>query len=145
TPIVAVSTIVALAGVAGSKTGPYPQDKTLRVNDVQVLGTHNSYHLRPSRSLSPDDESNYAHPPLDQQLASGIRGLEIDVQNAQDFPVYHSIIVDQSSNCPTLADCLDTVAQWSSANPGHVSITVFIELKEIPTSPVPALQQAIDN
>src|SRR6478735_4391295 len=133
TPVVTAVVIVAAAGVATSKTA-YPRDKTLQVNDVQVLGTHNSYHLRPDREMKPEDASNYTHPPLDQQLASGIRSLEIDVQNAPDYPVYHSIIVDQSSNCATLADCLGAIAQWSSANRGHVPITVFVELKEIPTS-----------
>src|SRR5689334_9135780 len=90
---VAATGIVA-TGVATAKTA-YPRDKALHVNDVQVLGTHNSYHLRPDRQMKPEDASNYAHPPLDQQLASGIRSLEIDVQNAPDYPVYHSIIVDQ--------------------------------------------------
>jgi hypothetical protein len=143
--VLALAVIVMTPGVATSKPRPYPQDTTLRVNDVQVLGTHNSYHLRPDRTLQPGDASNYAHPPLDEQLASGIRSLEIDVQNAPDFPVYHSIIVDQSSNCPTLAACLGTIAQWSSANPGHVPITVFVELKEIPTNSNATLQQLIDN
>jgi hypothetical protein len=143
-PVVVVAAIVAATGDATSKTA-HPQDKMLRVNDVQVLGTHNSYHLRPDRAMQPDDESNYAHPPLDQQLTSGIRSVEIDVQNAPDFPVYHSIIVDQSSNCLTLAACLDTIAEWSAANPGHVPITAFLELKEIPTNANAVLQQVIDN
>jgi Phosphoinositide phospholipase C, Ca2+-dependent len=144
TLVIVAAMIATTAGVAHSKT-PYPQDGKLHVNDVQVLGTHNSYHVRPDRTMQADDASNYAHPPLDEQLASGIRSLEIDVQNAPDFPVYHSIIVDQLSNCPTLAACLDTIARWSASNPGHVPITVFVELKEIPTSAIPALQQGIDN
>ncbi len=146
-PVLALVTaaLVAVAASVASSASNYPHDKKLRVNDVQVLGTHNSYHLRPERSMQPDDASNYAHPPLDEQLASGIRSVEIDVQNAPDYPVYHSIIVDQASNCATLAACLDTIARWSSANPGHVPITVFVELKEIPTSTNPTLQQAIDN
>src|ERR1700752_2433287 len=97
------SLLVAAPAGGARKQNPYPLDRVLRVNDVQVLGTHNSYHLRPNRSLQPDDASNYAHPPLEEQLASGIRSLEIDVQNGPDFPVYHSIIVDQSSNCPSFA------------------------------------------
>ena len=142
---VAASLLVAAPADGAATKNPYPLDNVLRVNDVQVLGTHNSYHLRPDRSMQPDDASNYAHPPLDEQLDSGIRSLEIDVQNGPDFPVYHSIIVDQSSNCPTFAGCLDTIAQWSSANPGHVPITVFVELKELPTNGNATLQQVIDN
>jgi Phosphoinositide phospholipase C, Ca2+-dependent len=139
------SLLVAAPAGAAPKKNPYPLDGVLRVNDVQVLGTHNSYHLRPDREMQPADASNYAHPPLDQQLDSGIRSLEIDVQNDPDFAVYHSIIVDQSSNCPTFAACLDTIARWSRANPGHVPITVFVELKEIPTNGNASLQQIIDD
>lgn len=142
---VAASLLVAAPADGAPTKNPYPLDNVLRVNDVQVLGTHNSYHLRPDRAMQPDDASNYAHPPLDEQLDSGIRSLEIDVQNGPDFPVYHSIIVDQSSNCPTFAACLDTIAQWSSENPGHVPITVFVELKELPTNGNATLQQLIDN
>lgn len=143
--VVAGAVLLAAPGVGVAKKNPYPLDNVLRVNDVQVLGTHNSYHVRPDRSMAPDDASNYAHPPFDQQLESGIRSVEIDVQNGPDFPVYHSIIVDQSSNCPTLAACLGTVAQWSSANPGHVPITIFVELKELPTNANPTVQQVIDD
>ena len=144
--IVGVAALVLVAApVDGAEKNPYPLDSVLQVNDVQVLGTHNSYHLRPDRSMRPDDASNYAHSPLDEQLESGIRSLEIDVQNGPDFPVYHSIIVDQSSTCPSFAECLDTIAQWSSANPGHVPITVFVELKELPTNSNATLQQLIDN
>lgn len=143
--IAAGSVLVTASGAGAAKTNPYPLDDVLRVNDVQVLGTHNSYHLRPDRTMQPDDASNYAHPPLDEQLQSGIRSVEIDVQNGPDFPVYHSIIVDQSANCPTLASCLGTIARWSSTNPGHVPITVFVELKELPTNANPTLQQIIEN
>jgi Phosphoinositide phospholipase C, Ca2+-dependent len=145
-PVVAGVVLVGAAGVGVAKTDPYPLDKVLRVNHVQVLGTHNSYHVRPTRNMAADDASNYAHPPLDQQLESGIRSLEIDVQNGPGFPVYHSIIVDQSSNCATLEACLMTIAAWSSANPGHVPITVFVELKELPApNPNAIVQQVVDD
>jgi hypothetical protein len=78
-------------------------------------------------------------------LDSGIRSLEIDVQNGPQFPVYHSVIVDESSNCPSFAECLDTIARWSRANPGHVPITVFVELKELPKNGNATLQLIIDN
>jgi hypothetical protein len=132
------------APAAASRT-PYPQDRTLRVNQVQVLGTHNSYHLRPNRQLQPNEPADYAHPALDVQLAQGIRSLELDVQNGPTFPVYHSIIVDQASNCATLDVCLGTVQQWSRANPGHVPLLLFLELKQLPVNSNPVLQQVIDN
>jgi len=61
----------------------------LRVNDIQVLGSHNSYHLRPipvvlaalgvlSQELA--ESIDYSHLPLTEQLDTyGIRQLELDV------------------------------------------------------------------
>lgn len=60
----------------------------LRLNDLQVVGTHNSYkraippaELAVIRDHSPEDaiELDYAHLPLSQQLDMGMRALEIDV------------------------------------------------------------------
>jgi len=144
-PAIAGVVLFVLAPLAASSRNPYPQDRNLRVNDVQVLGTHNSYHLRPNRQLLVGEPADYAHPALDVQLAQGIRSLEIDVQNGPTFPVYHSIIVDQASNCATLEVCLDTVEKWSRANPGHVPLLLFVELKQLPVNSNPSLQQAIDN
>jgi hypothetical protein len=144
--------LTAIAGVAllasplaAASRKPYPQDRTLRVNQVQVLGTHNSYHLRPDRQLQPNEPADYTHPALDVQLSQGIRSLEIDVQNGPTFPVYHSIIVDQASNCASLEVCLGTVQQWSRANPGHVPLLLFVELKQLPVNSNPALQKVIDD
>ena len=144
--LAAIAGVLVLApSLAAASRNPYPRDRTLRVNQVQVLGTHNSYHLRPDRQLQPNEPADYTHSPLDVQLSQGIRSLEIDVQNGPDFPVYHSIIVDQSSNCATLEVCLSTVQRWSRANPGHVPLLLFVELKQLPVNANPAIQQAIDN
>jgi hypothetical protein len=109
---------VPLAGVAGTQegapphaipdevcrhwndpaaTGPAPggdwddedlADHCLRLNQTQVLGTHNSYHLRPEEplwsTLLAFDESfrdwSYRHSPIPNQLArEGIRQIELDV------------------------------------------------------------------
>jgi hypothetical protein len=136
---------LALVQGAGASRDAYPEDGSLRVNQMQVLGTHNSYHVRPPRELVPNEPADYAHPALDEQLAQGVRSLEIDVQNAPTFPVYHSIIVDQASNCPTLAACLATVERWSRANPGHAPLTIFLELKQLPTNSNPIVQKVIDD
>ncbi|MEL6356201.1 MAG: Ca2+-dependent phosphoinositide-specific phospholipase C, partial [Bacteroidota bacterium] len=65
----------------------YPIDKELRMNQVQVIGSHNSY----KQSIEPDlmemmvafnpkaKELEYGHLPLSKQLDLGLRGLEIDV------------------------------------------------------------------
>lgn len=60
----------------------------LRLDDLQVIGTHNSYkrampeaELAAHRSVDAAgaDGLDYAHPPLAQQLDLGLRALELDV------------------------------------------------------------------
>ena len=60
----------------------------LRLNHVQVIGTHNSYHRRVEPALAEAlrgfdpalaDSLDYEHPPLDEQLDDGVRQLELDV------------------------------------------------------------------
>lgn len=62
----------------------------LRLNDIQVVGTHNSYkkpipppELNLLRERSPQSSMalDYGHPPLIDQLNLGLRQLEIDVVN----------------------------------------------------------------
>jgi hypothetical protein len=63
-------------------------DKCVRLNQIQVLGSHNSYHLLPRPALlsallaiDPQFEGFvYEHLPLDQQFETeGIRQIELDV------------------------------------------------------------------
>ena len=144
--IVATTIVQGVAATSVEATAnPYPLDRVLHLQDVQELGTHNSYHLRPNRALFPDEPADYTHPPLDVQLSRGMRSLELDVFNERALPVFHSIIVDDQSNCPSLAVCLGTVNVWSRANPGHLPITIFVEAKPVPTSTNPLAQQVIDN
>lgn len=111
-----------------------------------MLGTHNSYHVRPEdRKVVPTEPANYAHPPLDVQLSSqGVRSLELDVFDQPGLPVFHSIMVDQFANCPDLRSCLRTVDRWSRRNPGHLPISIFVELKAPPASANPKVQRKID-
>ncbi|MFK7917466.1 MAG: phosphatidylinositol-specific phospholipase C1-like protein [Ilumatobacter sp.] len=61
----------------------------LRLNEIQVIGSHNSYHLKPQEelfagiaALSPELASGieYSHAPLTEQLDTyGIRQFEIDI------------------------------------------------------------------
>jgi hypothetical protein len=60
----------------------------LRINEIQLIGSHNSYHkgLGPNemaylRKTSPKaaEALDYSHPPLTAQLNAGVRQLEIDV------------------------------------------------------------------
>jgi hypothetical protein len=63
-------------------------DGCVALNEIQVLGTHNSYHVQPRPELlsfllsitSEFDAWQYTHPPLDVQLSDeGVRQMEIDV------------------------------------------------------------------
>jgi len=66
-----------------------PWDADLRLNQIQVIGTHNSYHLAPEPALlqmigvaseRAAQAIDYSHAPLAKQLTElGIRQLELDV------------------------------------------------------------------
>ncbi len=60
----------------------------LRMTDLQIVGSHNSYHAGIASSESAllkksnpavYDALDYRHPPIDQQLSAGVRQIEIDV------------------------------------------------------------------
>src|SRR5204863_4415694 len=126
----AVVMVVAISGAAQS-AGANRLDGTLRTNQVQVLATHNSYHIQQDAPIQSSPTTQYTHAPLDQQLDLGVRGFEIDVVNAPDgsFPVLHTPVVDATSNCTPLAQCLQVTRAWSEAHPGHVPIFILIEPK----------------
>jgi hypothetical protein len=166
-------------------------ERCVRLNHVQVLGSHNSYHIEPAPSLDlllqnsddlvpgcggpgdpcPSELSivwDYTHLPLDQQFSQqGVRQIELDVFLDPEeptlfadpvgdllvalfglppdppndpngllldpgFKVLHVQDLGFRSNCLTLEACLETVQQWSAAHPGHLPLTVLVELKEEP-------------
>ncbi|HMF83437.1 MAG TPA: Ca2+-dependent phosphoinositide-specific phospholipase C [Acidimicrobiia bacterium] len=106
-------------------------DNRLRTNQVQVLATHNSYHIEQDAPIQSPPNMQYTHPPLDQQLDLGVRGFELDAANSADgqFPVLHTPVIDATSNCTPIAQCLQVVRTWSTAHPGHVPIFILIEPK----------------
>jgi calcium-dependent phosphoinositide phospholipase C len=78
---------------------PYRLDDTLRLDQVQVLGSHNSYHGRPYPEvlkglvkaipgLSPT--LDYAHAPLPEQFDLGVRQIELDVYDDPEGGKYAS-------------------------------------------------------
>jgi len=131
--VVAVVAVVVVYLRGGEKAAPsaYPLDDTLRLNQVQVLATHNSYHIEQDAPIQSSPTTQYTHAPLDQQLDLGVRGFELDVVNAPDgtFPVMHTPVVDATSNCTPIAQCLQVTRRWSEAHPGHVPIFILIEPK----------------
>jgi len=104
-------------------TGP------LTIESLQVAGTHNSYHIAPAIAF--DASHKYTMPPLDQQLAGGVRAFELDLHLAAGvFQIYHISIIDPNSTCSTLEECLGIVATWSKAHATHTPIFIWFELKD---------------
>ena len=63
-------------------------DAALKLNQIQVIGSHNSYHagFAPSERKYLEMKNpkelrglDYHHPPLGEQLSAGIRQVEIDI------------------------------------------------------------------
>ena len=102
----------------------------LRINQLQFLGTHNSYHIRakPSRNFP---SLNYSHAPLDVQLDRGVRSVELDLHDRDGtFEVFHVVKIDEGTTCRRLSDALETVRKWSDAHPRHLPISFLFELKK---------------
>jgi hypothetical protein len=106
-------------------------DGQLRLNELQVIGSHNSYHVREKPiNLGRAREWNYTHAPLDVQLDRGVRSFELDVYWLNgEFRVYHVPLLDEGSNCRTLSDAVATVSKWSKDHPRHLPISFLFELK----------------
>lgn len=101
-----------------------------RMNQIQVIGTHNSYHLRKSDKPF-SKEWDYEHAPLDDQLALGVRSFELDLNlRADGWHVFHVPKLDDASSCPLLRECLESVKRWSDAHPRHVPISFLCEVKQ---------------
>jgi len=82
--------LLALAVLACEPRPPQPRGHPprLRLNDIQVLASHNSYHIEPEPRLFDalvnviGESANawqYTHLPLGQELDHGVRQLELDV------------------------------------------------------------------
>lgn len=78
-------TVEAVANACTTLTAANADD-CVRINQIQVLGTHNSYHLQPKdpvlEAMGPQRRQGleYTHRPLTEQLSQlGVRQFEIDV------------------------------------------------------------------
>ncbi len=141
--------VVALASGAAAAVA-----EALDLNDIQLLGSHNSYKLAmPSarmdelREVNPDLAAalDYAHLPLDEQLDLGVRKLELDVfydpggmlfgrarapAGASAFPVLHVQNLDDGSHCANLVICLSQLVGWSDARAGHLPLFLSFNAKD---------------
>jgi hypothetical protein len=77
-----------LSFAAWARPSPAQSDSQLHINQIQVIGSHNSYHagIAPNEmkiwlAKNPDAFKglDYQHQPLTQQLDSGVRQIELDI------------------------------------------------------------------
>lgn len=137
-------------------SAPTFHDAPARSNDINVVGTHNSYKqamapatMAKMHTIDPKmaDALDYAHRSLAEQLDAGARQLEIDVnydpvgghyaKGSNDpkllrpgFKVLHIPGIDNSSSCLLLTECLAQIRQWSDTHPGHVPIMLMFNAKD---------------
>jgi hypothetical protein len=141
--LLVAAALMATPIVASARTPPNP----VRLNDVQVVGTHNSYHVEPSpeslaliTSVAPGlADLAVTHPPLREQLEDqSVRQVELDVFADPDgsrwrpigtpgFKVFHMEQIDEGSNCTVFVDCLRELRRWSDAHPRHLPIFVLVQ------------------
>jgi len=130
---------MGLACLGTSLSAAEPAIESLRLNQIQVVGTHNSYHLRPPAAMlktamavrKDAKEWDYSRQPLDQQLDQGVRSFELDLHiSDKGWQVMHVPIFDPGTTVATFTDALKQVAAWSEKHPRHVPISFLLELKE---------------
>ncbi len=140
--VVVVLAVLVGCGVGGGRDGDGSGlDRTLRLNQIQVLGTHNSYHVAPPAGPDLTPERNITQSPLTVQLdRQSVRQIELDVHagGSGGLAVFH-MAGDDATTCPTLVQCLREVRDWSEAHPGHLPLFVLLEPKHDPKKPVDGL------
>jgi hypothetical protein len=122
----------------------------VRLNEMQVIGSHNSYHVEPPPDtlefyLTVDPTAinlAYTHAPLPEQFANqGVRQIELDIfadpagdlwspLGVPGFKVQHIEQIDELATCETLVACLSLVKGWSDAHQLHMPIAILLESKD---------------
>jgi hypothetical protein len=169
----AVLTVIAAgvlaAAVAAASAGPPAGKGRVRVNELQAIGTHNSY----KRELSDAEQAEYdeiiatpgdydeflaySHASIANQFEhQDVRGLELDLFGDPQGGLYaepmvrerlglgplpdpdwrrpgikvlHIADLDYATTCVLFVTCLQQIESWSDSNPGHVPLTILLELK----------------
>lgn len=84
----ALSAVVLIAALGSTLSLAQSSDGAIKLNQIQVIGTHNSYHAGIAPSESKLWQAKYAeafkgldyqHQPLAQQFDSGVRQIELDI------------------------------------------------------------------
>ena len=105
---------IATAQQAAQLAAQKKQDKLVHLNQIQVIGSHNSYHsgFAPNERKFLEQKSpktlralDYGHAPLDHQLSGGVRQIEIDIfADPQGGSFAHPAIVRQMAAAGLPAD-----------------------------------------
>lgn len=145
----------------------------LHLNQIQVIGTHNSYHIAPTPgemkflgmfSKRATTAWDYTRKPLGEQLENGLRHFELDVfadpkgglyakssdpeDSAMNLPgikVLHVPKLDARSVHRTFKGALSAVKKWSKKNPNHLPVMILVELKDRAENPLAAKPVKFDR
>lgn len=128
------------------------EDKNLRLNQIQVVGTHNSYHLAPSPEIMKiiriagkgvADSIDYSHPPLEKQFGEyGVRQIELDIYADPEGGLYSNPIgrqlAGQTQSDPRLPFDFESVMKQPGAKIIHAPGFDF-------ATQVPTLKAALEQ
>ena len=99
-PVATITLLMMLTPLSGClnqsdstpATSDYPNSEgLLRINHIQMKGTHNSYHIEPL--VSPTREYMYTHEDLDIQASQlGVRQFEIDFSHKFE-PLAKTVVI----------------------------------------------------
>ena len=91
--LVTLLLLTSLSGCFGEEVEEEPPVEEIRLNDLRMKGTHNSYHVKTPGVSTLDPENNYTHAQLDVQADRlGVRQFELDVHYipGMGLRVYHT-------------------------------------------------------
>jgi hypothetical protein len=121
---VAAFAAVQMAMAQGSQAA---QDKIVKINEIQVIGSHNSYHagFAPSERKYLEMKNpkalfglDYKHAPLPDQLNGGVRQIEIDVFADAKGGRYAHLPIDDAATKAGLPPDPDFDPQHEMEEPG---------------------------
>jgi len=129
--LLAAAAMMMALGLPGLFPQPARANDELRLDQLVIKGTHNSYHRRPFFALHV--RHRYEHDSLHTQLEqSGVRAFEFDLHlNGEgDYEVYHLAYLDSRSHCRAFESCLGQLREWSDQHRDHEPLIVWIEAKD---------------
>lgn len=112
----------------------------LKLNEVRVLASHNSYKKKGSLvgklfvglgdSFSEAKALNYSYNPLTKQLKDGIYSFELDLRyRGSNFEVTHVPIVDNSSTIVSFKHGLREIKRFLMEEPNSYPLMIILEIK----------------